>query len=131
MHATEVLSEDTMGRSVSEVAARAVQRSERVTGSDRTNEQIFRDIRFNLNAHLAVTSDDVRFLLAQYDALVIERDQLRAEVDGQKTLIRFAPLTQEVAQVIAESAQVQPSLVDRVLAGIGGDAAPPEPDASR
>jgi len=63
-----------MGKNVGEVAAQAVKKSEKVKASERTGDQILLDIRRNIAAHLAVTPDDVRFLLSQYDkaALIID-----------------------------------------------------------
>ena len=58
-----------MAHSVAEQAARSVKKSEKMKLLERTPEQIIKDIRMNLNAKLAVTPDDVRFLLAKYDEL--------------------------------------------------------------
>jgi hypothetical protein len=58
-----------MGKNVGAVAAQAVQKSEKVKTAERTGDQILADVRRNLGARLAVTPDDVRFLLAQYDGL--------------------------------------------------------------
>ena len=56
-----------MGHSVSDAAARSVKKSEKVRLLERTPEQVIKDIRANLAAKLAVTPDDVRFLLKRFD----------------------------------------------------------------
>ena len=56
-----------MAHSVAEQAARSVKKSEKMKLLERTPEQIIKDIRMNLNAKLAVTPDDVRFLLKRFD----------------------------------------------------------------
>jgi len=56
-----------MAHSVAEQAARSVKKSEKSKLLERTPEQIIKDIRINLNAKLAVTPDDVRFLLKRFD----------------------------------------------------------------
>jgi len=56
-----------MGHNVGKAADNAVQRSAVKKASERTSDQILLDIRRNLDAKLAVTPDDVRFLLAEYD----------------------------------------------------------------
>jgi hypothetical protein len=71
-----------MSHSVSETAARAVANSQRKVAETRTPEQILKGIRGNLAAHLAVTPNDVAFLLARYDeasaALVLHREILHS-----------------------------------------------------
>ena len=57
-----------MGHNVGDAAARSVKKSEKSKLLERTPEEIIKDIRINLAAKLAVTPDDVRFLLAKYDA---------------------------------------------------------------
>lgn len=70
-----------MGHSVGKAAENAVQRGAYKKEVERTPEQILKDIRRNLDARLAVTPDDVRFLLAQYDKLLEKfRDQLAQEI---------------------------------------------------
>ena len=56
-----------MGHSVSKAADNAVKKGEKTKTADRTPEQIIADIRRNLASNLAVTPDDQRFLLVQYD----------------------------------------------------------------
>ena len=56
-----------MGHNVGDAAARSVKKSEKSKLLERTPEQIIKDIRINLNAKLAVTPDDVRFLLKRFD----------------------------------------------------------------
>jgi hypothetical protein len=68
-----------MAHSVSEQAARAVKNSQRVVKETRTLEEIFKAIRGNLGANLAVTPGDQRFLLAQYDALQVKLGAALAE----------------------------------------------------
>jgi len=60
-----------MGHSVSKAADNAVKKSEKVAGAARTPEQIIATVRAQLSQHLAVVPEDVRFLLAQYDAQAI------------------------------------------------------------
>jgi hypothetical protein len=62
-----------MAHSVSEQAARAVKNSQKVVKETRTDAEIFKAIRGNLAANLAVTPGDQRFLLAQYDAVLAEK----------------------------------------------------------
>lgn len=90
-----------MGRSVGDAAAQAVARSKKKEVVDRTPEQIIRDIRNNLSAKLAVTPDDVRFLLAQYDLAV-------ALVKLQSTLVETGDIDKitERATVVKTNAEV-------------------------
>jgi hypothetical protein len=48
--------------------------------ADRTPEQIISGIRNNLNSNLAVTGDDTRLLLAQYDLAHVEIERLLVDV---------------------------------------------------
>lgn len=59
-----------MGHTVGEQAGRSVKKSEKTRLLERTPEQIIKDIRNNLSAKLAVTPDDVKFLLGKYDEAV-------------------------------------------------------------
>jgi len=68
---------------VGDAADRAVKRSEKKKPSDRTVSEIFKDIRGNIAAHLAVTFSDTRWLLDQYD-------QIHAQMVQQTNLIRLA-----------------------------------------
>lgn len=61
-----------MGHAVSEAAARSVRKSQAVKKEERSEEQILKDIRSSLAAKLAVTPDDVRFLLGLYDKLIAD-----------------------------------------------------------
>jgi len=61
-----------MGHNVGKAAENAVNKSNKQKLADRTPEQIISGIRNNLNSKLAVTGDDTRFLLAQYDALLYQ-----------------------------------------------------------
>lgn len=77
-----------MAHSVSEQAARAVKNSQRIVKETRTDAEIFKAIRGNLGANLAVTPNDQRFLLGAYDAekefshkLAEESIALKAQVD--------------------------------------------------
>jgi hypothetical protein len=74
-----------MGHSVGDAAARSVRKSEKVKPEDRTPEQILKGIRSNLAARLAVTPDDQRFLLLQYDTTVTSL-QAANEVSKELTL---------------------------------------------
>ena len=60
-----------MGRSVSEQAAQAVIRGQKTKAVERTPEEILKDIRRNLGAHLAVTPLDTAFLLSRHDDAVL------------------------------------------------------------
>ena len=75
-----------MGKNVGTVAAEAVKKSEKVKASERTGEQVLADIRRNLAAHLAVTPNDVRFLLAQYDVLLSQQNQCGSLTDTDEGL---------------------------------------------
>jgi hypothetical protein len=66
--------ENNMSHSVSEQAARSVKKSEKNRLLERTTDQIIKDIRNNLSAKLAVTPDDVRTLLAEYDKAKNEKE---------------------------------------------------------
>ena len=59
-----------MGHSVGDAAKRSTAKGDAVKKSERTSEQIMKDLRHNLASNLAVTPDDRRFLLAQYDVLL-------------------------------------------------------------
>ena len=48
-------------------AAKAVAKSEKKTGAERTTLEVIADIRHNLGSGRAVTPEDQRFLLTQYD----------------------------------------------------------------
>jgi hypothetical protein len=61
-----------MGHAVSEAAARSVRKGQAVKKEERSEEQILKDIRSSLAAKLAVTPDDVRFLLGLYDKLIAD-----------------------------------------------------------
>ena len=84
-----------MGHSVSKAADNAVEKSKKVKASDRTPELVLADIRRNFIAGLAVTPEDQRWLLAQYDALV-EKD-----LDGQigYMQVRITQLVEENTQL--------------------------------
>ena len=53
-----------------EAARKAVEKSERKAGVERTPDQILADIRKNFAAGLAVTPADQKFLLSAYDAAI-------------------------------------------------------------
>ena len=84
-----------MGHSVSKAANNAVEKSKKVKAADRTDLQIIADMRRNFAAGLAVTADDQKWLLAQYDALV-EKD-----LDGQigYMQVRITQLVEENTQL--------------------------------
>ena len=84
-----------MGHSVSKAANNAVEKSKKVKAADRTDLQIIADMRRNFAAGLAVTPEDQRWLLAQYDALV-EKD-----LDGQigYMQVRITQLVEENTQL--------------------------------
>jgi len=110
-------------------AAKAVAKSEKKTGAERTTLEVIADIRHNLGSGLAVTSDDQRFLLTQYDdvhALMVqgteltnlstktfsrvcdERDRLQAIVDVAATLddarlAEIAKLNTKIAELTAKN----------------------------
>lgn len=67
-----------MGHNVGDAAARSVKKSEKTRLTERSPEQIIKDIRNNLAAKLAVTPGDVGFLLAQYDQLAKDGNMLVA-----------------------------------------------------
>lgn len=75
-----------MGRSVGDAAAQAVARSKKKEVVDRTPEQIIRDIRNNLDAKLAVTPLDVRFLLERYNEARAALQASAPRVDEQPVL---------------------------------------------
>ena len=56
-----------MGHTVGDQAGIAVRKGQKQRLEDRTPEEILKQIRNNLAARLAVTPDDQRFLLLQYD----------------------------------------------------------------
>lgn len=56
-----------MGHNVGAKAESAVEKSKKVKPSERTPEQILADIRRNLSSGLAVTPQDQRWLLVEYD----------------------------------------------------------------
>jgi len=72
----------------------------KVSPSERTPEQRFADIRRNLAGKLAVTPDDQRFLLAEYDALQEQHQGLRLVLD---VAIKNAPLAPD-APTLAKAA---------------------------
>ena len=84
-----------MGHSVSKAADNAVEKSKKVKAADRTDLQILADIRRNFSANLAVTPEDQKWLLAQYDALV-EKD-LEGQVDYMQ--VRITQLVEENTQM--------------------------------
>ena len=100
-----------MGHSVGDAADRAVKRSEKVKSSERTPAQIFKDIRSNIAAHLAVTFGDTQWLLEQhdaeavsalvangrYDALLEENRALKAQIDQFRTVYNQENRLYEVA----------------------------------
>lgn len=60
-----------MGHSVGKAAENAVNRSApKKAKEERSVEEVIKDIRNNLAAKLAVTPEDVRALLAEYDKVV-------------------------------------------------------------
>ena len=61
-----------MGHNVGKAADNAVQKGAYKKTAERAPEQILKDIRNHLDAKLAITSDDVRFLLAAYDEKNVE-----------------------------------------------------------
>jgi len=67
-----------MGHSVSDAAAASVKKSEKKIKSERTEEQIIRDIGNHLEARLSVPPDDVRLLYRLYTELKTEVDQVKA-----------------------------------------------------
>lgn len=81
-----------MGHNVGKAAELSVKKGQIKKVVERTDEQIFRDIRNNLASRLATTPDDARFLLRKYDEVVAERvldlkrvDELLAELNYIKT----------------------------------------------
>ena len=56
-----------MGHSVSKAANNAVEKSKKVKAADRTDLQIIADMRRNFAAGLAVTADDQKWLLGEYE----------------------------------------------------------------
>ena len=112
-----------MGHSVGDAAARSVKKSEATKAAERTPDQILAGIRKNLDARLAVTPLDVRFLLAQYDevkALMIQNTQLLQQAtDGLLTadeIIKDLTAKNEEFRRVYEAENRTATLqVDRVL----------------
>jgi hypothetical protein len=74
-----------MGHSVGDQAGIAVRKGQKQKPEDRTPEQILKGIRNNLASRLAVTPDDQRFLLLQYDTTTTSL-QAANEVSKELTL---------------------------------------------
>ena len=53
----------------------------KVVKVQRTDEQVIKDIRLNLGAHLSVTPEDIAFLLKKYDLALKEIVQLKEKLD--------------------------------------------------
>lgn len=128
-----------MGHNVGTAAANAVKKSERVKPGDRTPEQILKDIRGNLAAHLFVTPNDQRWLLARYDeavqavvdgdfkrgALGLENESIKAEN------VRLTVQVEEFRSVYEQENRCQTLTLECVLGDVGSQEAPPdEPGAA-
>lgn len=72
-----------MGHNVGDAAARSVKKSEKTRLLERSPEQVIKDIRMNLAAKLAVTPDDVRFLLRRFDETYAALQEMAPTVDQQ------------------------------------------------
>ena len=64
-----------MGHAVKDAAAKAVANSNRKSTSERTHDDILKTIRKNLAAGLFVMDEDIKYLLGQYDAVVVSLSQ--------------------------------------------------------
>jgi hypothetical protein len=67
-----------MGHTVGEQAGRSVKKSEKTKLAERTPQEIIKSIRNLLDAKLAVTPDDTRFLLTKYDEAIVLGEALVA-----------------------------------------------------
>lgn len=102
-----------MSKTNASVAEKAVAKSNQKPKEERTDEEILCDIRKNLAARLAVTSDDVRWLLAQFDQVVLDAKHFEAIAATSATPATLAdpatpaepaePATRTLRQVMEES----------------------------
>lgn len=76
-----------MGHAVKDAAAKAVANSNRKSPSERTHEDILKTIRKNLAAGLFVMDGDVKYLLGQYDAVVVSLGQQQENGTQQARII--------------------------------------------
>lgn len=75
-----------MGHSVGDQAGIAVRKGQKQRVEERTPEQIMKGIRNSLASRLAVTPDDQRFLLLQYDTVLsslVEAQHAAIDLDVQ------------------------------------------------
>lgn len=80
-----------MGHSVSKAADNAVKKSTPTKVDQITSESRLRSIRLNTEAGLFVKGDDVRWLLGQYDEMVVRHE-------AAQVLIKTSPVVAQVLQ---------------------------------
>lgn len=76
-----------MGHQVKDAAAKAVANSNRKAPSERTHDDILKTVRKNLAAGLFVMDGDIKYLLAQYEALLATAAKLDDKSREQAALI--------------------------------------------
>jgi uncharacterized protein Yka (UPF0111/DUF47 family) len=83
----EVMMEERMANLSKTAAAaqKAVERGQQKAKVERTTEQIIRDIRNHLDSSLAVTPNDVRALLAEYDKMAVLANDLGTQLSILQT----------------------------------------------
>jgi hypothetical protein len=114
-----------MGHSVGDAAKRSTERGERKSAAARTDEQIIADIRRNLDAKLAVTPDDQRFLLAAYDkALEAENQAANRMLDSIRGSLQSYPIGGGDIGVMTE---VERIVKEAVAASVNPAVETPEP----
>jgi copper oxidase (laccase) domain-containing protein len=79
----------------------------KVVKVQRTDEQVIKDIRLNLGAHLSVTPEDIAFLLKKYDLALTKIAELET---------KLADLKQEHRQVVKDlEAEYEPLPSDAAI----------------
>ena len=90
-----------MGRSVSDAAAQAVAKSNKKESVERTPEDILKGIRLNLASKAAVTPDDTRWLLTQFDTDTEALRQFTAQNEKLQTTNNI--LNERIAQLTEQN----------------------------
>ena len=90
-----------MGRSVSDAAAQAVAKSNKKESVERTPEEILKGIRLNLASKAAVTPDDTRWLLTQFDTDTEALRQFTAQNEKLQTTNNI--LNERIAQLTEQN----------------------------
>ena len=116
-----------MGHSVGDAAKRSTAKGDAVKKSERTSEQIMKDLRHNLASNLAVTPDDQRFLLAQYDVLLknfIEQQTVAFQqgVENAKKIAELQAKNEEFRSVYEAENSSQTLKVETLASGEAGTA---------